>query len=188
MVGLEGQQESGDTQLAAVLKGTIVLLGQEFHADLDWRKWALREPYLVDGLSIYSPCFSHTQWDPERHWLSDATLSALGGFCAETGVWWRYDLTTEEQSRSVVGAKCAKHNAISINLLELLGMVMTAYVMVVQESDHSNIVGAFSSPSGDRIADEAFYYKIREGRHCEGECTQGGTNLNGFGVQCRGLF
>ena len=47
----------------------------------------------------------------------------------------------KRKNRSVVGAKCAKHNAISINLLGLLGMVITAYVMVVQESDHSNIVG-----------------------------------------------
>ena len=57
-------------------------------------------------------------------------------------MWWRYDLTTEEKSRSVVGAKCAKHSAISFHLLELLGMVITADVIVVQESDHSNIVGA----------------------------------------------
>lgn len=33
----------------------------------------------------------------------------------------------------------------------------------------------------DRIADEAFYGKIRQDRCCEGECTEGG-NLNGFGV------
>ena len=130
----------------------IVLLGQEFHAGLDWWEWALREPFLVDGVSSYSPFFSHTKWDPERHWLSDATLSAVGGFRAETGVWWRYDLTTEEKSRSVVGAKCAKHSAISFNLLELLGMVITAYVIVVQESDHSNIVGAPVVMLGDNVS------------------------------------
>ena len=58
IVGLEGQQGPGDTQLAAVPKGTIVLLGQEFHADLGWWKWALREPFLVDGVSSYSPFFT----------------------------------------------------------------------------------------------------------------------------------
>ena len=38
IIGLEGQQESGDPQLAAVPKGTTtaVLLGKELHADLDW--------------------------------------------------------------------------------------------------------------------------------------------------------
>lgn len=152
MVGLEGQKENGDTQLAAVPKGTVVLLGQEFHADLEWWKWALCEQYLVDGVSLYSPFFNHTQWVPERHWFSDATLSAVGGFCAETGVWWRYDLTAEEKSRSVVGGRCAMHNAISINLLELLAMVMTAYMMVVKKSDHSNIVGAPVVMLGDNVS------------------------------------
>lgn len=151
-VGLEGQEETGDTQLAAVPKGTIVQLGQEFHADLGWWKWALREPCLVAGVSLYSPLFYHTQWDPERHWLSDATLSAVGGFCAETGVWWRYDLTEEEKSRSVVGTKCAEHNAISINLLELLAMVITAYVMVVQKLDHSRVEGAPVVMFGDNVS------------------------------------
>ena len=49
-----------------------------------------------------------------------------------------------ERSRpEVLGVKCAKqNNSISFNLFEPLGMVMTAYVMVVQESDHSNVVGA----------------------------------------------
>ena len=46
------------------------------------------------------------------------------------------------KSRSVVRAKCAKHSAISIIVLELLAMVITAYVMVVQKSNHSNIEGA----------------------------------------------
>ena len=152
MVGLKEKQDDGDTQLAAVPKGTVILLGQEFHADLEWWKWALREPCLVDGVSLYSSFFEHTQWVPERHWLSDATLSAVGGYCAETGIWWRYDLTTEEKSRSLVGAKCKANNAISINLLELLAMVMTAYVMVVQKSDRSNIVGAPVVMLGDNVS------------------------------------
>lgn len=53
-------------------------------------------------------------------------------------MWWRYGLTTAEESRPMVGAKCPKHNAISTNLLEFMGMMITAYMMVVQ-SDHSNI-------------------------------------------------
>ena len=71
-----------------------------------------REPYLVDGLSSYYAFFYHTQRDPEWLWLSDATLSAVVVFCAETAVWWRYDLTTEENSRSMMGAKCPKRDAI----------------------------------------------------------------------------
>ena len=57
-----------------------MLLGQEFHADLEWWKWALRESHLVDEVSLYSPCRDHTQRDPERHWLPDDTLIWLVGF------------------------------------------------------------------------------------------------------------
>lgn len=31
---------------------------------------------------------------------------------------------------------------------------------------------------GEKIADEAFSYKIHEGRHCKGGCTQGGTSTD----------
>ena len=36
----------------------------------------------------------------------------------------------------------------------------------------------FSSPSGNGITDEAFYDKNREGRYCEGACTEGRTSPN----------
>ena len=61
-------------------------------------------------------------------------------------------LTEEEKSRSVVGTKCAEHNAISINLLELLAMVITAYVMVVQKLDHSRVEGAPVVMFGDNVS------------------------------------
>lgn len=66
MVGLEGQQESGDTRLASVLKGTLVIFGQDLQADVGWWIRALREPYFVDGVSLYSRCFSHVQWDLQQ--------------------------------------------------------------------------------------------------------------------------
>ena len=56
----------------------------------------------------------------QRALFSGASKTAIGGFCLETGVYWRYDLGTEEQprfcdsSRSVAGM-----DGISINVLEL---------------------------------------------------------------------
>lgn len=47
--------------------------------------------------------------------------------------------------------ECAKSNAIPINLLELPGIEMTAYVMV-QESDNSSIVGAPIVMLGDYLS------------------------------------
>lgn len=84
--------------------------------------------------------------------MSDATLGAVEGHCAETGIWWWYDLTTETNSRSLAGGKCAAHNASSIDLLEVLAMVITTYVMVVQKSDHSNIVGAPDVMLGNNVS------------------------------------
>lgn len=74
MVWLERQQETGGTQLAAVPKGIIVLLGQEFHADLGVVEMGLtRSLFWLTGCH-YILFFDHTQWDPERHWLCIRTF------------------------------------------------------------------------------------------------------------------
>ena len=39
-------------------------------------------------------------------------------------------------------------------------------------------VEPFPRPSGNRIAEEAFHHKHREGRHCGGECTGGGASTD----------
>lgn len=93
----------------------------------EWWKWAVHQRFLLEGVSLYSPFYRHVHWPPARHWLPDATLKAIGGFCRESRVWWRYDLSAEEQSRSSADAMCGSQN----KLLELMAMVVTAYVMVV---------------------------------------------------------
>ena len=65
----------------------------------------------------------------------------LGGFAGNPGVWWRYDLSVDEQQRSSEQTTCASHNKLSINLLELLAMVVTAYVMVVVKEDRPSVAG-----------------------------------------------
>ena len=44
-------------------------------------------------------------------------------------VYWRFDLPEEVQRRATRGGQ-AVNDLISINLLEVMAMVMTAYVMV----------------------------------------------------------
>ena len=70
-----------------------------------------------------------------RTWLSDASFEAVGGLCLETGVYWRYRLTEEERGRTIRSRKVEDGNRLSINVLELLRMVMTAYVMIVIKKD-----------------------------------------------------
>ena len=67
------------------------------------------------------------RWNLARHWYSDSTLNSIGGLLFELGVWWRCDLRfAEERKRSLQGVIYEKEGTISINLLELLAMVVTA--------------------------------------------------------------
>ena len=62
------------------------------------------------------------------------------------------------------GPNAQKHNAILINLLELLAMIITAYVMVVQISDLSNIEGASVVTLGDNVS-AVTWVNISAGEH-----------------------
>ena len=75
----------------------------------------------------------------------------LGGFCWESRVWWWYDLSIDEQQRSSEHTTCASHNKLSNNLLELLAMVVTAYVKVVKE-DRPSIAGEPVLMRGDSLS------------------------------------
>lgn len=55
--GLKGQQETSDPKLAAFPNGTIVLFRSRVSC-LEWWRWALREPYLTYGVSVYSHFFT----------------------------------------------------------------------------------------------------------------------------------
>ena len=67
-----------------------------------------------------------------RTLVSDAFKHAVGGFCLETGSHWRYGVSGEEL---VCFYEITKHlqtqDSFSISALELLGMVMSAYMFVV---------------------------------------------------------
>lgn len=137
-VGLAADHDFSET---IAMKEYIVELSEEFHADLEWWKWAVYQRALLEGVSLYSSFYKHVYWAPVRHWLSDATPKAIGGFCWELRVWWRYDLSVDEQCRLSKDTTCALHNKLSINLLELLAMVVTAYVMVVVKGDLPTVNG-----------------------------------------------
>lgn len=98
---------------AASSKASRVELSEEFHADLEWWKWAVYQTSLLEGISLKSPFYGHVHWPPTRHWLSDATLKAVGGHCLALRVWWRCDLSEEEQRRAGSEATCAAHNKLS---------------------------------------------------------------------------
>ena len=54
----------------------------------------------------------------------------MGGFCVERKVFWRYDLPKELIAELTRKTDCQETCTITINLLELLEMVATAWVML----------------------------------------------------------
>ena len=88
----------------------------------------------------------------KRHYLSDASFEAVGGFCVEKKVFWRYDLprelTTELRRKADIGETCT----ITINLLKLLGMVVTAWVMLELVGDRPDAEGDPILMRGDNLA------------------------------------
>ena len=61
----------------------------------------------------------------------------MGGYCLESGCWWRYDF--DENMRARVRPKVFGRDDLSINLVELLATTGTAWAFTVQAatpSDH----------------------------------------------------
>ena len=53
----------------------------------------------------------------------------------ETGAYWRYNLTEDGRTRTIRSRRGEHVNRVSINVLELLGMEMTAFVFIVIRRD-----------------------------------------------------
>jgi hypothetical protein len=105
-----------------------VSIGKEVHADLEMWRWCVR-----NNSTLSTPIVTHIKRQPIQTWLSDASFEAIGGCCVESGIWWRFNLTQEMMTRVQKEAhKGRAQMLLNINILELLGMVMTAYVIVVQ--------------------------------------------------------
>ena len=110
-------------------------LGWEFHDDIAFWKWVIDQQLVRKRKSLCAPIYDHIMPTRARRYYSDASFTALGGFCPELKVYWRYSLaevlTLELKKQSVTVTK----QAITINLLELIGMMMSAFVMQITEND-----------------------------------------------------
>ena len=111
----------------------LVPLGPVFHGDLEfWRlvvqgrhgckRWGVVRTYASSGTTPAMP-----------HFYFGNVQARFRGFCFKTGQYWRYDLSQEELARFCGSSKHLQaQDSISINALELLGMVMSAYILVVE--------------------------------------------------------
>ena len=108
-----------------------VHLGPEFHDDISfWRMVVQRALRPEGGGRLSAPLLSLCLQPHVRTLWSDASGDAMGGYCLESGCWWRYDY--DENVRSRVRPKVFGRDDLSINLLELLAMTVTAWAFTVQ--------------------------------------------------------
>ena len=96
----------------------IVTLGREVHADLHFWRWAIERELLQVGEALSAPCYSTMKRPPKRHYLSNASFKAVGGYCVEKKVYWRYDSPTELTAELKRKAELNETCTITINLLE----------------------------------------------------------------------
>ena len=131
----------------------VVCLGSEFHADLRFWKWAINHKLLQVGQAVSASCFTALKRPAKRHYLSDASFEAVGGYCVENKIYyWRYDLPLELTQELKRKAERRETYTITINSLELLGMVATAWVMIELTADMPKSVGDPIVMRGDNVA------------------------------------
>jgi hypothetical protein len=107
--------------------------GPAMHADLAfWR--ALAHGHEGSRFQWEVPLATLVGHTAVLGWTSDASLDAIGGCCERTGMWWVYHLTEEQRARTNRSKRAADRlSELHINGLELTGMVITTYVMVVRD-------------------------------------------------------
>ena len=76
----------------------------------------------------------------------------MGGFCVERKAFWRYDLPKELTAELERKADRRETCTITIDLLELLGMVVTAWVMLELVGDRADEKGEVILMRGDNTA------------------------------------
>ena len=130
----------------------VVRLGWEFHNDIAFWKWVIEQKLVSAGETLGAPFYAHVERSPSRRYYSDAIFTAIGGFCPEIKMYWRYDLHPV-LSRLLKNQTVTRGNdAITINLLELCGMVVTAYVTQVIMQDRPDTQGDPVLLRGDNVA------------------------------------
>ena len=107
--------------------------------------------------------FSFVKQRRSRTWFSDALLAAVGELCMETGVYWRFDLPEEVQKRTVKGWR-AVADLISINLSEVMAMLMTAYVMIDMNGERPRRRGEAVLMRADNEAVVTWVRRFRGGK------------------------
>ena len=82
--------------------GRRLELTPEFMADVGWWRWLVDQKRWKIGERQTVPFFRFVKQEPSKQWFSDASYQAVGGYCLKTSWWWRYGLSEEEKSWTVI--------------------------------------------------------------------------------------
>ena len=116
------------------------------------------------GGVLSAPMYHLLERPAQRTLFSDASKTAVGGYCLETGVYWRYDLTAQEPSRFCGSSKFVRGvDDLSINVLERLGMVVLAFILVSSCADRPSATGDWVLLRGDNEAAVHWVQRCRGG-------------------------
>ena len=143
-------------------RGGRLALGPEFHADVGFWRLMMSEEFARLGCHLSSPLHTFFLRRRLRTLVSNASGTAVGGYCLETGAWWRFDLDRNAKSR--LSEHVHGHDDLSINVLELLGMVVTAWALVVGAGSRPLFGGENVQMLGDNMAGVYWISKCRGGK------------------------
>ena len=107
---------------------------------------------LMAGESLSAPCFAAMKHPAKIYYLSDASFDAIDGFCRKLRIYGRYDLSLALSAELKRKAARRETCSVTINLLELVGMVLTVWVMHDLVEDHPESKGDPILMRGDSFA------------------------------------
>ena len=154
--------------------GRRVALGPEFHADLEFWPWFVDKGVHARGGVFSAPMYHLLEHPAQRTLFSGTSKTTVGGYCLETSVYWRYDLTAQEQLRFCGSSKPIRGvDDLSSNMLELLGMVVWAFVLVSSCADRPSATGDCVVLRGDNEAAVPWVRWCRGGAGTAFRCPHG---------------
>ena len=120
-----------------------VRLSREFHDDLTFWRIIVEMATGPNGITrLEAPLFCCFLQPPSRILITDASGDGMAGFCLESDWWWWIDFTKDIRVR--LRKRVCSRDDLSMNVFELLGMVVTAWALTVH-------VGAWPEYPGQSI-------------------------------------
>lgn len=103
------------------------------------------------GEKIAAPLYCLVK-QPHRPDFSNASFAAVGRLFVETLVYRRYQLSEWEVARTIRTVKEQGVDKFSINVLELMAVLITAYIKVVVSKGRLEEIGETVLMRGDNVS------------------------------------